>query len=459
MCDVIIIGAGLSGLVAARDLQRAGLVVKVVEARNRIGGKSWSVPIQSGKGVVDMGAAWVNMESQKSISKLIQEFRISTISQNIKGKVVHKDRSGKVTTHDYGALPSLASELVDDITGLRDLVEELTNRVDLQSWSRSRLAVLAGKTLAECVLQVGKTEASMATAQVWTRALLGVEPHEVSGLFFLDYCKSAGGLLNIRADHGQGAQAHRLPGGTQEIARHLAACLRPDMIELDTAVKFIDQGKSSVVVRCSNGRTYEASRIIMTIPSTLYSTIRWQPELPDEKQHIVRYASQGYYTKVILVYSRPWWRALGLSGLSQSFDHGPICVTRDTSDERNQWSLTCFIVGAAGRAWSSKSYYERMEEVYQHLQELFGSNEVREPEDVLIREWSAEEFSQGAPCPVHGPDSAMNAHQHVRSGFLNAHFAGTETAYEWKGYMDGAVSAGLRAAAEVKEHFQLLSDP
>ena len=451
--DVVVIGAGLAGLTAARDLQAAGLSVKVIEARSRIGGKTWTVPISSGRGCVDMGAAWINDRTQKHISKLATEFGLATVKQNTDGKVAFLDNSGKVSSFQYGELPKLSSEETEDLVSVRDLVQELCQRVNIRNWEGDRLAVLSERTMDECVKQIAQTAASSYSVQVWTRAMLGVEPHELSGLFFLDYCRSGGSLLEMRSDRSDGAQYLRFPNGTQQFATQLNARLRPGTVELSLPVIGIEQIEDRVNVTCDNGHVYTARKIIITTPSPLYATMHWNPPLPETKQVIMKETTQGYYTKDILDYDKPWWRDLGFCGLSQSFDCGPICVTRDTSDERYQWSLTCFVAGEAGRQWSLKPYYVRKEAVLDQVVKLFGSTEARKPIDVLIREWSKEEWSQGAPCPVQNTKSAMSAHKHIRTPFRNVHFAGTETAWEWKGYMDGAVSSGKRAASEIMSAF------
>lgn len=194
---------------------------------------------------------------------------------------------------------------------------------------------------------------------------------------------------------------------------------------------------------------FKARKVIVTVPSPLYATIQWTPSLPNDKAQVMRESIQGYYTKVILVYAEPWWRNDGACGLSQSFNAGPIAVTRDTSDEKRQWSLTCFVAGNAGKAWSLLPYYARIQAVKEQIYRLFENKKAYETTEVHVREWSKEEWSHGAPCPAQSTTSALVAHQCIRTPVGHVHFAGTETAFEWTGYMDGAVESGIRAAAEV----------
>lgn len=153
---------------------------------------------------------------------------------------------------------------------------------------------------------------------------------------------------------------------------------------------------------------------------------------------------------MILVYDTPWWVEAGLCGLSQSFT-GPFTVTRDTSDaEKGHFSLTCFVVGEPGRQWSKLHPHERRAQVLSQVAEVFGHrDEVYKPREVFEQEWVKEQWSKGCPCPVMPPGVMEKLGSALREPVGNLHFVGTETSYEWKGYMEGAVRSGERGAKEV----------
>lgn len=106
--DVIIIGAGLAGLTAAHEILRSGLSCIILEARNRVGGKTWSVPLADGKGIVDLGAAWINDTSQSKVHALAKRYGAELIKQNTDGKAVLQDRDGSCSSFDYGDLPQVS---------------------------------------------------------------------------------------------------------------------------------------------------------------------------------------------------------------------------------------------------------------------------------------------------------------------------------------------------------------
>ena len=106
--DVIIVGAGLAGLTAAHDILRAGQSCLVLEARDRVGGKSWSTPLKDDRGVVDLGAAWINDSNQSKVYALAQRYGAELIEQNTNGTVILQDADGNCSPFSYGELPNVS---------------------------------------------------------------------------------------------------------------------------------------------------------------------------------------------------------------------------------------------------------------------------------------------------------------------------------------------------------------
>jgi len=101
--DVIVVGAGLSGLQAAVSVHSAGLSCLVLEARDRVGGKTWSVDF--GGGVTDLGAAWINSTNQSKMYALAKRFELELMVQNTQGDIVYSDLDGSVHRFGYGGIP------------------------------------------------------------------------------------------------------------------------------------------------------------------------------------------------------------------------------------------------------------------------------------------------------------------------------------------------------------------
>ncbi|KAK4504152.1 hypothetical protein PRZ48_005068 [Zasmidium cellare] len=449
--DVVVVGAGLSGLTAAVELQKAGLSVKILEARDRVGGKTWSRNAQGS--VCDVGAAWINDTNQSKMYDLAKRFGLDLIVQNTNGSIVCDEGIGSHKTHPYGQLNADSTDQaqIDDIIRIRDIFEETCQKVDISdpvAWDQKLRTNLDNITFEQWLKSLGAGQGALNALSVGTRAMLGVEPSELSALYFLDYCKSGGGYMQMRSDSKDGGQYLRVKQGTQSFSNGLAEQLHAGSLVLMSPVRKIEQISGGTRVISARG-VFEASRVIVSVPTPLYQEIIFDPPIP-EKDALSKATKLGDYGKLIVFYRTPWWRKHGLTGMSQS-SQGPFGVTRDSSvDDDGHYSLTCFMTGGPARDWASLSPAERKKAVVQKIQQLFGKfASVEEPIHFEEQIWRNEQWSQGCPCPVMEP-GGLTKFQHVlRAPAGRIHFVGTETAYEWKGYMEGAVRSGERGAQEV----------
>lgn len=237
--------------------------------------------------------------------------------------------------------------------------------------------------------------------------------------------------------------------GTQSIAESLVASLSPGSIKLNTGVKSIVQSTAGVDVHSFDGRTFHGRKAIVAISTPLYGKIEFEPKLSAEKVLLTRSTRLGYYTKVITVYTEPWWRVDGLCGASQSFI-GPAAATRDTSDvSRSIFRLTSFVSGLPGEKWSKLPPMQRRTAILMQLSNLFDNRSALHPVEYLEQQWSTEEWSLGCPCPYMPPGLLTKVGKYLTEPHGNVHFIGTETAEGWKGYMEGALTSGIRGANEV----------
>lgn len=176
------------------------------------------------------------------------------------------------------------------------------------------------------------------------------------------------------------------------------------------------------------------------------------PELPDAKKELSETTKLGYWSKTILVFKEPWWRAANLSGAFLSVN-GPIILTRDTSvDEDDQYSIATIQIGQPGRDWSELDAEDRRQAVLEQFRTAFGTvvNDIPEPINIIEKEWSKDPWALGAPSPVMVPGiMTKDAGKSIRDPVGNLHFIGTETSHVWKGYLEGAVRSGVRGANEV----------
>lgn len=389
--DVVVVGAGLSGLQAARDLHKAGLTVKVLEARDRVGGKTYSRDAQNSK--CDVGAAWINDTNQSKMYALARRYGLNLITQNTTGRIVVDKGVGNLKTHPYGQLLSDGTDKteIDEIIRIRDIFEATCQKIDISNVVTSGQQIrkdLDNITFEDWVKSHGPLrEDALNALKIGTRAMLGVEPSEMSALYFLDYCKSGGGYMLMRSDTKNGGQYLRIVQGTQSFSKGLAAELPEGAISFVSPVRKIEQQGGSIKVVSARG-TYEASRVIVSVPTPLYSEIEFNPPLPPEKLQLSQSTRLGDYCKSIVFYKKPWWREYDLCGLSQSC-HGPFAVTRDSSvDVDGHYSLTCFVVGQPARDWMQLDRPARDKAVLDQLQKLYGPfAKVEEPIEIVEQIW------------------------------------------------------------------------
>jgi monoamine oxidase len=241
--------------------------------------------------------------------------------------------------------------------------------------------------------------------------------------------------------------------GTQSFSKCLADRLIPGSVVLSSPVRSIQQTGEGIYVTAGRG-DYQCQRVVVSVPTPIYKEISFDPPLPKAKLELSSKTVLGCTIKVILLYQTPWWRAANLTGIVQSFK-GPVVVARDTSvDERKQFSLTCFVVGDGGLEWAKKPKPERWSLVHDQIKHIFGPFvEVPQPVKTVEMNWVEEQWSQGCPCPAMPPGVMTSFGHALRTPHGRVHFVGTETSYEWKGYMEGAARSGERGAKEVNQHF------
>lgn len=339
---------------------------------------------------------------------------------------------------------------------VRDAVEADCQEVDV--WE-PKDASLDSLTFAGYLRAKGVGSAAMASATVWTRAMLGQEPGDISALYFLNYCKSGGGLLQMRSDRKGGGQHLRIRQGTQFFSKGLASLLPEGVIRLRQPVRAISHtGPDSVRVEtgeAGGGPTITARKVILTVPGPALKGIAFEPPLPPSRQLLADSLTYGFYAKVLVEFRAPFWADRGFCGLAQSFV-GPASIVRDTSVPRDaKHVLTCFMAGDPGRAWAALSSADRQQHLLAQLARLFDYSGVEEQfVQLATHEWVEDEFAgRGCPCTALGPGvlHTLGGGHALREPCGNLHFAGTETAGEWKGYMEGAVRSGERGAREAIE--------
>jgi monoamine oxidase len=466
-CDVVVIGAGLAGLYAARSLHRAGLDVVVVEARRRVGGRVWTE--RSGFGAdLEHGGQWLGAR-QRRLATLAAELDVATTPAQVPGLAVEW-RAGR--RHGFGGLVpgSEVSALAGAIEGVFELdlaayayaTERAAARAPAPAWDQQTLGSWLGEAVA--------VPAARALLSTVLTCLFGAEPDEVSHLFAVAVLDGMGGLIHVLRSSG-GLRDRRFVGGAQRLAAAMAGELAGRVV-LDAPAVAVRYGPSGVVVTCvrsvedtmrellgpaadppgSSGETrpwrVQGQQAIVALPPVLAGRLAWDPPVPTARQQVTQRVPMGTITTVHAVYHQPFWREEGLSGQLVA-DDGLVRTTFDTSPaDRTCGVLTGFVVGGAVRRFDGADFASRRRHVLDDLARVFGPAAQR-PLEVVIRDWSADPFSAGGPMGVMAPGVLTGHADALWAPVGPLHWAGAESILDGYGTMDGALGSGARAAAEV----------
>lgn len=432
--DVIVIGAGLAGLSAARRIKGRGASAAVLEARPRIGGRVHTERLQSGH-VVDHGAQFLS-DGHKRLSALVDEVGLTRVARGKDGRDAYfNSPAAKPVFVEDGRLPlSLWARL--DALQMYWRIGRHQKHVRIApeaSWE--------SQTASQYLRELAFTDEAYRLLAGFLEGALCAALDMLSARELIEQAASAGG----RQGEADSAQWF-LVEGTGPLAHHLAGILGASVV-LNAPVTRVHQDANSVTVETAH-TTYRARHLIVTAPPQLYGTMGILPHLPKNRQAVIAGYQLGSVIKTVLVFEKPFWREQGLSG--SFLNPGGICSAGlDASPpDGGAGTLVVFSTSASGRRLGQTTHEpDRIEKVLEWLRSVAGPN-VPAPIAARSIDWNADPWSLGGYASRRGQGGWTEAPD-LFAPVGNIHFAGTETANEWRSFMEGALQSAERAAHAV----------
>ncbi|ATL66415.1 flavin monoamine oxidase family protein [Nocardia terpenica] len=437
---VIVVGAGLAGLVAATELACAGTDVLVLEARDRVGGRVHGIPVAP-RVCADAGAAYLGVRHTELLA-LLAAHGLGTAPTEMAGDSVFTVTDRRMVR--ASRVPPLRAVALGELFDrLEDLVEEVCAEApwhgrDAQRMDRTTVAQWACEQL---------THPDAHTFfPLFLGEMMAADPAAISVLHMAFYLRSGGGIRYLNAFEG-GAQQWRVDGGAQRLCESLAAPLA-DRLRLRHPVRAVHQGPDGVAVHCDSPHgpvRHRADAVVMAVPPLLAQAVDYRPALAAPRATAV--TGRGCAVKVHLIYPAPLWREHGLSGWSVSA-RGPLLSTVDDSPaDGSVGVLTGFVTGAEATTFSALSPDRQRAEVIDQVRRTFP--QLPPPRDCLVTDWVAAEYSRGCYAALFGPGDWLRLGPTLRAPHGRVHWAGTETSPQFFGLMEGAIRSGRRVADEL----------
>lgn len=449
--DVVVVGAGPSGLTAARALKKAGLTVAVLEARDRVGGRTWTDTVDGA--MLEIGGQWVSPD-QTALLALLDELGLETYSRYRDGESVYIGADGtpvRYTGESFPVSAATAAEM-DKLTGLLDaLAAEIG---PAEPWAHPKARELDTISFHHWLRQNSADEDACNNIGLFIAGGMLTKPaHAFSALQAVLMAASAGSFTHLTDEDF--ILDKRVIGGMQQVSLLQAAELGADVV-LDSPVRTISwepitdggNGAGYRVTAVSERATVNARFVIMAVPPNLYSRVSFNPPLPRRQHQMHQHQSLGLVIKVHAVYGTPFWREDGLSGTG--FGAGSLVqeVYDNTNHGDSRGTLVGFISDEKADAVFELSAEDRKRAVLESIACFLGEKAL-DPEVYFESDWGSEEWTRGAYASSYdlGGLHRYGKDQHAPVGPI--YWCSSDLAAEGYQHVDGAVRMGQFTAARI----------
>ncbi|QDZ43221.1 NAD(P)/FAD-dependent oxidoreductase [Corynebacterium sp. sy039] len=447
--DVVVIGAGPAGLSAAYRLQKAGHTAVVLEARDRVGGRTRS-DVMNGAWY-EIGGQWVSPD-QTELKALLAELDLGTYQRYRQGDGLYLGFDGKVQRYSGEVFPC-AEKTQQEMLRMISHIDDIVAQIDPENpWDYPQARELDTISFHHWLEQLSDDAEARANIGLFIAGGMLTKPaHSFSALQALHMAASAGSFSHLVDEDF--ILDERVIGGMQSVSIRLAQRIGEENIILNSPVRTIEYDHSGVHVYADGNKEITARYAILAIPPNLYHRISYRPEMP-RLQHVMhQHQSMGLVIKVHATYEQPFWREKGLSGTCFSPNHLVQEIYDNTNYGDQRGTLVGFVSDEKAEALFQLTAQERKEKILSAMADFLGP-ETKEPCSYYESDWGAEEWTRGAYACSYDLGGLSRWGRFNTQPVGAIHFACSDIAGVGYQHVDGAIRMGHKVAQTIDELLQ-----
>ena len=419
--NVVIIGAGISGLAAAYKLKQAGVNVTLIEARNRIGGRIFTHKFADDNLTCELGAEWVG-KSHNRLIELCNEFKLELQNHQFETHLIFNGQHSKSGSWDFSAgWKQKYENLLNHFNSLPDGSEEKNNYDKLDWW--------------RFLVNNGISNKDLELKELLDSTDFGETIRQVSAY---------AGIAEYAESSEKNEMDFHIKGGNSQIIFKLAEAVGNENIILKTKVEKVEQKNNGAIVYCDNGNKYEVDNVICTVPVYSLLKINWQPALPKDYTDALNQLQYARIIKTSVLFSERFWKDESLDMITDTLPHYFFHSTKN--QEGNKGILTSYAVGDRAYVLSKMNEQKKINEICKALKPAFGDVE-KYAQHAVNYYWGADAYTQGAYA-IYNKHQWLDVRETLNKNVGPVYFAGEHLA-DWQGFMEGAINSGEDAADKI----------
>ncbi|QBJ94825.1 FAD-dependent oxidoreductase [Rhodococcus sp. ABRD24] len=443
--DVVVVGAGPSGLTAATELTKAGLSVAVLEARDRVGGRTWTDTIDGA--VLEIGGQWVSPD-QTALYETLETLGLDTYERYRDGDSIYIAPDGTRTVYSGDSFP-VSDHTRTEMDRLIGILDELAAEIGAdEPWAHPRARELDTVSFSRWLADLSDDQEARDNIGLFVAGGMLTKPaHSFSALQAVLMAASAGSFSNLVDEDF--ILDRRVVGGMQQVSIGLAQRLGDDVL-LNSPVRTVRWDDAGVTVLADGDLEVRARRVVLAVPPNLYTRISFDPPLPRRQHQMHQHQSLGLVIKVHAVYETPFWRAEGLSGTGFSASELVQEVYDNTNHGDTRGTLVGFVSDEKADAMFELSADERKRRILESVARFLGP-QATEPVVYYESDWGSEEWTRGAYAASFDLGGLHRYGRDQRTPVGPIHFSCSDLAGAGYQHVDGAIRMGRDTARAIIE--------